>query len=247
MTGRILCVTDMHLMPGADAGRDARLAALLDTARDVDGLYCLGDTFNYWYEKGHHALDGYRPLCDMFRAAVARGVRLFFLRGNRDSFAGRELERRTGGVILPEVHLLSFGGRRILLTHGDMFDRASWWFDVARRHFFYGWAGELLRWTLPWAAERRITEPIAAGRRHIERAELPFSKSRLDDARVCAAVREHAADWVICGHFHTGDDAQLAVDGRPVRRFVLPPWFRAGACLDISETSVQSHGGAGGM
>ena len=44
---------------------------------------------------------------------------VFFARGNRDFLLGERFEQATGARLLPEQHVVTLGGARTLLLHGD--------------------------------------------------------------------------------------------------------------------------------
>lgn len=229
-----LLVTDMHLLPGEEPEQMAELVRLLDAAREARAIYCLGDTFNYWYEKGDRFLESYRGVCAAFAAAVADGVRVFFIPGNRDSYMGSVWAAQTRATLLPLTHVLEHDGRRYLLTHGDMFCTGDWWFQCVRRHFFYGWGRHVVRAVLPWSVAMRIVRPIAYGRGHLARQGTVGAASRVEPEALLAAAKAHDVQVVVCGHTHCPETTILSGDGETVELRVLAPWCDTHAWMTLS-------------
>ena len=88
-------------------------------ASQSQAIYILGDLFEYWI--------GDDDLGDPFNASVAqalartaaRGVKLYFMHGNRDFLIGREFCRAAGMTLLEDPHRIELHGRDAILMHGD--------------------------------------------------------------------------------------------------------------------------------
>src|SRR5690606_24876057 len=69
---------------------------------------------------GDDVTDAYtRRVEQALHAAVAAGVRGYFVAGNRDFLAGPAFARRSGLQLLAEGSVASVHGQRVLLMHGD--------------------------------------------------------------------------------------------------------------------------------
>ena len=84
-----------------------------------DDLYILGDLFEYWL--GDDAVDflGHSEVQRLLASLSERGIRIFFLSGNRDFLLGEKFADQCGIQLIADEHILKVGRRRVLLMHGD--------------------------------------------------------------------------------------------------------------------------------
>ena len=92
-------ISDLHLSAERPAANDAFFAFLRDIAIQADGLYILGDLFEYWA--------GDDDLSDAFNASVcnallvlSRSVPLSIMHGNRDFLLMRPFAEASGARLL---------------------------------------------------------------------------------------------------------------------------------------------------
>lgn len=111
-------LADLHLEPGQPATLRA-LQQYLDTT-PADAVFLLGDLFEVWV--GDDAIDepgSFEGQCRALLASAAQRRALYFMHGNRDFLVGAGFTRRTGIPVLADPTVLTFAGRRWLLSHGD--------------------------------------------------------------------------------------------------------------------------------
>jgi UDP-2,3-diacylglucosamine hydrolase len=111
-------ISDLHLHAHDDPTYQTWRAYLRDTA--ADAVFILGDLFEIWVGDDAIALQPtFEQRCvDELRAA-ARRLDLYIMRGNRDFLMGQRLMDACEATLLEDPSLLTFGGERWLLTHGD--------------------------------------------------------------------------------------------------------------------------------
>lgn len=119
----IYFASDIHL-GGADAAAaratERRFIAWLDhVGGDAEAIVLAGDVFDFWFEKGEEIPDGYDAVLDKLRELTRRGVRVLFFTGNHDMWLNGHFERACGMEVYTEPRLLTLGGRRIFVAHGD--------------------------------------------------------------------------------------------------------------------------------
>ncbi len=203
---KTLVVSDAHLNVAAD-GRECmtdfvRFLRGIDPA-DVDRVIVLGDLFDFWFEYEHVIFSGYFDVLRSFADLADAGVRLFFVCGNHDFWAGRFLRNHIGFVIERNVLALPFGTRRALLVHGDGIDpkdrgyRAYKWIAQARPVV---WLFSLLH--PDWAM--RLAQLVARSSRWMFMEEDPSQGSQVEPLREFAkrSLAQGDADIVLCGHSH---------------------------------------------
>ena len=234
---RTLFVSDLHLAaerPGAVA---AFFGFLAREASQSQAIYILGDLFEYWI--------GDDDLGDPFNASVAqalartaaRGVKLYFMHGNRDFLIGPEFCRMAGVTLLGDPHRIDLNGRDAILMHGDTLctddhDYQSWR-RIARSA---EWQREILAESI---VERRSR--FLALREQSRQAiqAKPAEIMDVNDGAVRGALREHKVDLLIHGHTHRPAHHSLDVDGKACDRWVLPEWYGRGGYLVADSAGLR--------
>ena len=123
-------IADLHL----NASEPATVAAwqhYLQTT-PADAVFILGDLFEIWV--GDDVLDGkldddintraasemsFESHCAQLLRQAADRLTLFFMPGNRDFLIGTRLMAHCHATLLADPTVLTFGGQRWLLSHGD--------------------------------------------------------------------------------------------------------------------------------
>jgi UDP-2,3-diacylglucosamine hydrolase len=230
----VLFVSDLHLSPARPAIRETFLRFLGGPARRAQGLYVLGDLFEYWTgdEDVEHPFAA--EVCAALAGLANSGVACHFLHGNRDFLAGERFARAAGLTLLPEEVLLPVGGVPTLLMHGDTLCTD----DLAYQQFRAqvrdpAWQQRFL--ALPAAERRRQAEQL---RQMSEDAKSSKSMEIMDVNRqaVEQALRQHGYPRLIHGHTHRPARHLHEVDGRTCERWVLADWYARGSYLacDVS-------------
>jgi UDP-2,3-diacylglucosamine pyrophosphatase LpxH len=202
---RTVWISDLHLgTPGCQA------EALLEFLREVecDTLYLVGDIIDGWQlRRSWYWPQSHNDVVQKILRKARKGTRVVFVPGNHDEFARRYVDHDFGGVeVLEEaVHTLA-DGRRLWVTHGDLFDgvvQCARWLallgDMAyeftlkvNRHFnrLRGRLG------LPyWSLSRYL------------KAKVKRAVSYVGDfeSAVAHEARHRGLDGVVCGHIHQAE------------------------------------------
>ncbi len=135
---RTVWISDLHLgTPGC------QWAALLDFLKTVecDTLYLVGDIIDGWQlQRSWYWPQGHNDVVQKLLRKARKGTRVVFVPGNHDEFARKYLGLNFGGIEVVDeaVHRLA-DGRRLLVTHGDLFDGviqcAAWLAHVGDRAY----------------------------------------------------------------------------------------------------------------
>ena len=199
---RTVWISDLHLgTPGC------RADALLDFLRTVqcERLYLVGDIIDGWQlRRTWYWPQAHNDVVQKLLRKVRKGTRVIFVPGNHDEFARRYAHHHFGGIeVVDEWIHTTVDGRRLWITHGDLFDGvvqcAKWLAHLGDR--LYGLALQL----------NRALNALRA------RAGLPYwSLSKVLKLKVKRAVsyigdferavareaRRRGVDGVVCGHIH---------------------------------------------
>jgi UDP-2,3-diacylglucosamine hydrolase len=226
---RTLFISDLHLAGERPAATAALFAFLAREAAQAQAIYILGDLFEYWIGDDDLGDPFNTSIAQALARTAARGVKLYFMHGNRDFLIGRDFCRAAGMTPLEDPHRIELHGRDAILMHGDTLctddhDYQSW----RRTARSSEWQRDFLAAS---ASERR--ERILALReksKEVIRAK-PAEIMDVNDGAVRDALRAHNVDLLIHGHTHRPAHHRLEVDGKAYDRWVLPEWYGRGGYL----------------
>ena len=118
---RTIWISDLHLgTPGCQA--EALLEFLRDT--ECETLFLVGDIIDGWQlRRNWYWPQAHNDVVQKLLRKVRKGTRVIFVPGNHDEFARKYLGHSFGGVEVAHewIHTTA-DGRRLWITHGDLFD-----------------------------------------------------------------------------------------------------------------------------
>ena len=209
-------ISDLHLQASDPATFDAWRCYM--NAATADAVFILGDLFDVWVGDDATGTPGFEAACAAVMHATAARLPLFFMHGNRDFLVGPGLMQASGAVLLDDPAVLTFLGRRWLLTHGDALcldDTAYLAFRTQVRSPV--WKHDFL--DRPLEHRRAIARGL---REHSESHKRAILK-HADVDRPAAAEWMQAADASVMIHGHTHQPADHDL-GSGLRRIVLSDW-----------------------
>jgi UDP-2,3-diacylglucosamine pyrophosphatase LpxH len=201
---RSLFISDIHL--GAKSCRADRLLDFL-SCHDAEVLYLVGDIFDNRQGTKCNWSQYHDAVVQNLIARVKKGQRIIYIPGNHDHLSSRHYGKYFGCIeIVDRLIHTAADGKRFLVIHGDCFDilvqHAEWLTSIGGRVDRVVRAlNELLnkarrsRGLLDWCFMEAI---VSCVNRFVKQGNL-------FESRVTALVHEHAADGVICGHFHSAE------------------------------------------
>jgi UDP-2,3-diacylglucosamine hydrolase len=208
-------ISDLHLQARERATFEA-WRNYMQTAQ-ADAVFILGDLFELWIGDDAAAPPGFAADCASVLKAAAARLDVFFMAGNRDFLVGRRFLRDCGVTALEDPTVLQFGGRRWLLTHGDVLCTADIEYMRFRKQVrTSGWQRDFL--SKPLAARQAIAIDM---REHSEaRKHSGFAYPDVDEELALAWLAAANAQVMIHGHTHRPHDHVLGTG----RRVVLSDW-----------------------
>jgi len=224
-----LFISDLHLAPQRPAATETLFRLLSETAPAAEGLYVLGDLFDYWIGDDGLAEPFNRAIADAFSRLAARGVQLYFMHGNRDFLIGEQFARATGVKLLDDRTEVDLYGQRTLLMHGDALCTDDVEYQKLRAVVRDpAWQ----RTFLAKPIQERIRMALAL-RSESEQAKQAKDVGIMDvtPATVESVLRAHGYPRLIHGHTHRPARHEHVVDGRLCERFVLADWYEQGSYL----------------
>ncbi|WP_029147165.1 UDP-2,3-diacylglucosamine diphosphatase [Methylophilus sp. 5] len=237
-------ISDLHLCAQRPAVTQAFLHWLRTEVVKAEALYILGDFVEVWV--GDDILDHpqhgaeFVPIVQTLRALADRGVKLYFMHGNRDFLIGQHFALACGLQLLPDPTLLIWGDTRVLLSHGD----ALCTDDVAYQQF-----RTQVRST-QWQ-QAFLAQPLTARLAFAEHARQQSTQNKasysmdimdVNATAVTALLREyHYPDVLLHGHTHRPGSHRLEIDGHVCERMVLGDWHDQAVCARHDQHGLQPY------
>ncbi len=233
-----LFISDLHLHASRPQINELFFGFLKTEASKAADLYILGDLFEYWV--GDDQLDHdplARQVADGLRGLTDGGVKVWFMHGNRDFLIGERFAREAGLTILPDPTLITLGGKRMLLLHGDTLCTD----DIAYQQFRK--QARDPKWqaaVLAQSYEERVR--LAGSLRMQSDTEKAVKSEEIMDVStptVEQVLRDYGYPTMIHGHTHRPARHQHDVDGHTCVRWVLSDWHtEADALIYASDLRV---------
>jgi len=223
-----LFISDLHLAPGRPCMTRLFMDLLSGEARHADGLYILGDLFEYWIGDDAANRLGYAPIVRALRALADTGVPVYFMRGNRDFLVGERFARETGCRILADPAVVDLYGEPALLMHGDFLCSD----DIEHQKFRAmvdepAWQRDFLAQPVETRLEM-AKRARAQSREHKDSVAMDIMD--VNEQAVRRAFEAHHTRLMIHGHTHRPaihDHAPPA----GTRRIVLGDWYQQSSIL----------------
>jgi len=208
---RTAWISDLHLgTPGCQA------TALLDFLRHVEceTLFLVGDIIDGWQlRRSWYWPQSHNDVVQKLLRKARKGTRVIFVPGNHDEFARRYVGHNFGGVDVVKEHIHELAdGRRLWITHGDLFDGviqcARWLAYVG--DFAYETTLKFNRHLNSWRA--RLGLPYWSLSRYLK-LKVKRAVSYVGDFEAAVAREAHArgVQGVVCGHIHHAE--MRVIDG----------------------------------
>lgn len=211
---RAIFLSDAHLRQPQDNNYKL-LLNFLNQQKDLDGLFLLGDIFEFWLGYKHLAFTAYIPLLEKLRQLSENGTQLYFVEGNHDFSLGPYFTETLGCTVIPDQQMVDWDGQKILLSHGDLLNPDRNYQRL--RSFWRSWPikclSQVIHPDLVWSFAIWLSNKSAKNNpenRHLDPTPylLPFSET------------SHS-DIVICGHFHH----PLDIKHHGIRIIALGDWI----------------------
>jgi UDP-2,3-diacylglucosamine pyrophosphatase LpxH len=199
---RTVWISDVHLgTPGCQAG------ALLDFLKRVvcQTLFLVGDIVDGWQlRRNWYWPQAHNDVVQKLLRKARKGTRVIFIPGNHDEFARRYLGHTFGGIeVAAEWLHLTADGRRLWITHGDLFDgviQCAKWLAHVGDHLYEltlrlnaRFNSLRARMGLPyWSLSRYLKHKVKRAVSYVGDFEAALAKE----------ARKRGADGVVCGHIH---------------------------------------------
>lgn len=195
----IYFISDLHLSDDHPELTALFLQFMKEKAVHASAVYILGDLFDFWIGDDDPS-ELVQTVSSAIKMLTAKGVKCYFVHGNRDFLIGRRLARQTGMILLPEYATVDLNGQTALICHGDSLCIDDTDYQKFRKITHQKWLQRLfLCLPLPFRLNiaRKIRRTSRQGKMH-KAAEIMDINA--DYTR--EIVRKHHASLLIHGHTH---------------------------------------------
>ena len=238
-TGPARLVSDLHLQGGDDPVRQRFFTFLNQCATaEIDALFILGDLFEAWI--GDDALDDSpaRDVAAALRHLANRGVRVFFMGGNRDFLVGKNFADAAGMCLIDDPTAACIAGHHVLLMHGDTLCTDDVGYMAFRQQVREtAWQRTFL--ARPLAERSAEAARMREGSRQAQ-AVKPDDIMDVNAEAVAATLARHHANVLIHGHTHRPAHHTLNTPQGTANRWVLSDWTNTRAdALAINDQGFE--------
>lgn len=201
--------SDVHLGAGSESDerrKEERVVQFLTSIkRTAAEIYILGDLFDYWFEYKTVVPKGYYKLFSVLSELSEAGVRLCFVAGNHDYWAGEYFRKEFGMEVHHQPVEKIILGKRFYLHHGDGLLRDDVGYRILKRIlrnpvniFLYSllhpdFSGRIARWSSHTSRE------YTSNRTYEEEGMIEFAASKIKEG----------FDYVVMGHNHRATSVPL--------------------------------------
>jgi len=232
----ILLISDLHLQEERPDITRAFLDLLDGRARHATALYILGDFFEAWI--GDDAMTPFQQsICQALRQLSDSGTAVYLMHGNRDFLIGQDFCKAAGCTLLADPSVVTLGGERVLLMHGDTLCTRDVAYLKMRRYLRNPVSLWILR-HLPLSTRQKLARKL----RSESRAQVRMKATEIVDVtpeEVPKVMAAHGVKTLVHGHTHRPAIHKLVVNGEPARRIVLGDWDRRGWTLQVDPQGFQ--------
>lgn len=230
---RTLFIADIHLTVG-NARQQQLFEAFLD--RQVspgDGLYILGDLFDYWANNAL-VLRSYAWVFEKLQCLCTSGCRVGLLVGNRDFLLRKSMIEKLGIAFLGEEAAVVIDEKKFFLAHGHTLCLLDTNFLQYRARMWPVFRA--LDRLLPGAIENRLAAKFQQQSKKVIQAQAPtrfqFTRSAIEEKF------KSGFDYVLCGHRHKEEHYSTG----PHCFYALPAWSEStGPYLAFAGGEMKLH------
>lgn len=225
---KTLFISDLHLDESYPAITQQFKALLHECGSSVDALYILGDLFEVWIGDDDDTVF-HRDITQALKEATQKGLRIYFMFGNRDFLIGKNFLRNTGCTLLSDEEKISSYGTPILLMHGDTLCTRDYAYLKARK-LGRNRLLQFLFLLMPLSYRKKFADKMRAkSTHHTQRVTKEIMDVTQEEVE--RVMLKHNVKYLIHGHTHRPMTHYFAMDHGTATRIVLSAWHDGGSAI----------------
>ncbi len=218
-------ISDLHLDPSQPHLFKLFHDFVEKIREDAETLYILGDLFEFWI--GDDIIDlpigkPYLPIIKQLRSLSDKGVKLYFIQGNRDFLIGKKFMKRIGGTLLPDHQVIDLYGNKILIMHGDTLCTDDKGYQLMRK-IFRLWIVQKI-----YLSMSPLKRSQKAGQVRNKTKQSTKQKSEMimdvNQLAVEKSIKSGGVSFLIHGHTHRPAEHDILINNEVKKRIVLGDW-----------------------
>ncbi|MCS6905143.1 MAG: UDP-2,3-diacylglucosamine diphosphatase [Bacteroidia bacterium] len=233
--------SDLHLgVPDYQTSlqREKRFIQWLETiAQDAEGIYIVGDLFDFWFEYKRVVPKGYARLLGKLAELSDRGVSITVLAGNHDLGYKDYFPSCLGVRVFHEPQTMFFHGKKIFIAHGDGLGPGDYAYKIFKkviRHSINKWLFEWLHPNLGISIAYKFSNTSRKlnqekGATFLEEKEFIYQFARE------LFEQDNSYNYFIFGHRHIPIHRKLAANAS---FFLLGDWLKHNSYLKLTPTDA---------
>ena len=231
-----LFLSDLHVSDQHPEISEHLEEFLLEEGSKADTIFVLGDLFEYWLgDDDPNPL--FKEIKQLFKKLSDKNISIFFMHGNRDFLIGESFAEETGCHILHDPHVIDLYGKKILISHGDIFCTDDKEYQLFRNQTRDpAWKESILSKSLSFREE-------FAKKARLESSKHTSSKKNeimdVNKDEILKMYEKYNVDLIIHGHTHRPAIHDIFFNGKNCQRIVLGDWYEQGSILWCDETGFD--------
>ena len=231
-----LFLSDIHVSDEHPEISEHLKEFLLEEKFKINTIYILGDLFEYWLGDDDPN-PSYREIKLLLKNLSQKGISIFFMHGNRDFLIGEKFAEEAGCHILPDPHVMDLFGKKVLMSHGDIFCTDDKEYQSFRKQTRDpAWKDSILSKSLSFREE-------FAKKARLESSKHTNSKKNeimdVNKDEILKMYEKYNVEIIIHGHTHRPAIHDIFFNGKNCQRIVLGDWYEQGSILRCDETGFD--------
>ncbi len=196
-------ISDIHLGMGnrkSEEERERKLIVFLqETLQTGDRLFIVGDLFDFWFEYKTVIPKDFIRILSCLRELTEQGIRVDYIAGNHDFWAGDFFQNELGLYFHPEPLRERIGDKTFYIIHGDGLKKSDSGYRFLKRVFRKKINIFLYRWLHPDIGVPFAKWCSGSSRNYTSNKDFGDEREYIDFAE---NLFRNGVDHVIMGHTH---------------------------------------------
>lgn len=241
---QLIFISDLHLSPDTEAHNQIFYDLLVKWQSEIDALYILGDFFDYWLgdDDSNHFIETMKAKLLEFSKIKP----IYYITGNHDFAIGYKFAEDTGIKLLKDCQTIDVLGKRILLSHGDVFCSLDRHYQKMKKILQNPILLAILR-ICPLTWRRKLKELLEHKASGALNKKPKYTYHVVDDT-VLKIANNSLAHVVIHGHTHNPGKYFIKNnnnhnENKNILRVEIPDWsdHKAGGYILIKDDKIIVH------
>jgi UDP-2,3-diacylglucosamine pyrophosphatase LpxH len=229
----LVIISDVHL--GTYGCRSEELLRYLKTIRPKK-IILNGDVIDMWQFSKRYWPKSHMQVIKHFTGLLAKGTKIIYLTGNHDEMLRKFAGFRLGSFHICNKLVLTLGGKRAWIFHGDVFDVTMNYSKWLARFGAMGYDMLILiNAVVNWCLAKAGREKISLSKRvknSVKSAVNFISKFETTAADIAIGNKY---DYVVCGHIHHPEIKTISTEKGSVTYLNSGDWVENLSALEYNK------------